>query len=53
MDIKIFHDLGEALDYIELAHYHKDEYFKVEILKTEDGRWRVGIITEQQMELDI
>lgn len=49
--IKTFIDLDDALDYVGYT-YQNDEYFKVEIYKLDDGRWRVGIITTQQLELD-
>lgn len=53
MEVKSFTDLDDALDYIYYTHERYFPYFKVELLRTDDGRWRVGIITEQQLELDI
>jgi hypothetical protein len=50
--IKTFNSLDQAFEFItiELA-YSDTEYFKVEILSTTDGRVRVGIITEPQLDL--
>jgi hypothetical protein len=50
--IKTFNSLDQAFEFItiELA-YSETEYFKVEILSTTDGRIRVGIITEPQLDL--
>ena len=54
MLIETFDDLYDATQFLEVeAEFNKTDYFKAEIYKTEDGRWRVGIITQQQMELPI
>lgn len=53
--IEVFNTFDDALfhiDYLYAMHGGKD-YFKVEIYRTDDGRFRVGIITEQQLEMDI
>ena len=51
MIVASFNDLDKAFQFIE--HHSSNEYFKTEILKLPDGRWRVGIITEQQLEMDV
>ncbi len=50
--IEVFNTLEEASDYM---YYYADDrrppYFKGELLLLPDGRWRVGIVTEPQLEL--
>lgn len=53
MRIETFNDLYDATQFIEVEAEYYDEYFKVELIKLEDGRWRVGITYERQMELDV
>jgi hypothetical protein len=54
MIIEIFNDFYDAIQFIETtAEFNNTDYFKAELYWTQDGRWRVGIITEQQMELDV
>lgn len=53
----------QTFDHLEEAIYALEEeaewamidgtYFKAELYKTEDNRWRLGIITEDQLELKI
>jgi len=52
--IEAFNTLDDALFHIDhqYAMCEKDSYFKAEIYKTDDGRWRVGILTAEQLELD-
>jgi hypothetical protein len=52
--IKVFDDLYDAVLYIETEaeqSYRSEEYFKAELLRTPDGRWRVGFITKAQLEM--
>lgn len=49
--IKSFDDLYDAILFLETEAERGDEYFKAELLKTSDNRWRVGIITEAQIDL--
>lgn len=52
--IKVFDDLYDAVLYIETEaeqSYSNSEYFKAELLRTSDGRWRVGFITNAQLEM--
>jgi hypothetical protein len=52
--IEIFNDLYDAILFIETqAEFNSSDYFKAELLQLEDRRWRVGIIFESQMEMDI
>lgn len=54
MRIETFDDLYDATLFIEVEYeFNKDNYFKAELYRTDDGRWRVGIITEAQMEMDV
>lgn len=54
MRIETFDDLYDATQFIETeAEFNKTDYFKAELFWTPDGRWRVGIIYEAQMELDV
>ncbi len=45
-------DLSNDLENLMALAYLKGEFFKAEIFKTEDNRWRLGIQTKQQMEFD-
>ena len=54
--IETFNDLQDATQFIEtLADEarRQNAYFKAELFKLEDNRWRVGIVYSQQMELDV
>lgn len=54
--IEVFDDVDEALDFLDQLAYESamnDSYFKAELFKTIDGRWRVGINLNGQMEFDI
>lgn len=54
--IGIFDELEKAELFMSiLADRAKREgmYFKAELLLLQDGRWRVGVLTEAQMELDL
>ena len=56
MIIQTFDDLYDATQVIEVEAeqaYRNQSYFKAQLYRTWDGRWRVGIITEDQMELDV
>lgn len=58
MRIEIFNDIYDATTFIEVETEihpleHFPPYFKAEIFRLDDGRWRVGIMTEQQMELKV
>lgn len=55
MRIETFDDLYDAILFLETEAEHTSYYvyFKAEIFRTEDNRWRVGIITETQMELNV
>lgn len=56
MMVEVFDDVFDALDFIDQLVYEadgKDVYLKIEIWKTSDHRWRVGVYNEGQMELDI
>jgi hypothetical protein len=51
--IETFNDLSEAILFMENLAYDavNVDYFKSELLRLQDGRWRVGVYTEAQMEL--
>jgi len=52
--IKIFDDLYDATVYLELEaerYIGRDEYFKAELLLLDDGRWRLGIQFNSQLEM--
>lgn len=49
--IEVFNDLYDAILLIEVEAEFKHDYFKAELLQLEDGRWRVGISYERQLEL--
>ncbi len=49
--IETFNNFYDALHFIDT--HHEEEYFKVELLKLPNGSYRVGIIIEQQMELEV
>lgn len=52
--IKTFDDLYDAILFLETEAENikgKTDYFKGELLMTSDGRWRVGILTEPQLDL--
>lgn len=52
--VTTFNDRDTASDYFLAAMDSADrykEYFKGEIVRLSDGRWRVGILTEDQLEL--
>lgn len=54
--IKIFDDLYDAILYLENEAeqaYRSDTFFKAEMLKLEDGRWRCGIFYDAQLELKL
>lgn len=54
--IEIFDDLYDAILFLENEAeqaYRSDTYFKGEMLRTDDGRWRVGIINKAQLELPL
>lgn len=52
MRIEIFDDLYDATQFMEVeADFNQTDYFKAELYRTDDGRWRVGVITERQKEL--
>lgn len=51
--IEVFNDVYDAILFIE-THAEtsdKEDYFKAELLRLDDGRWRVGLMFKQQMEL--
>ena len=52
--VTIFDDLYDAMLFLETEAENtkgRTGYFKAEIYMTPDGRWRVGIITEPQLDL--
>lgn len=49
--IETFDDLYDAILFLEVQAEAYHDYFKSELLKLDDNRWRVGIITERQIEL--
>lgn len=51
--IKTFDDFYDAILYIEDSDPGAYEYYKIELFRTEDGRWRVGLITERKLELSL
>lgn len=54
--IETFENVDDALDFLDALAYDastNDAYFKAELLKTSDGRWRVGVYNNSQLELDI
>lgn len=56
MRIEVFDDLYDATLFIETEaemQYRSDGYFKAELIRTDDGRWRVGLTLERQMEFDV
>lgn len=53
MKIEVFNDLYDAILFLEVEAEAYHDYFKAELLKTDDGRWRVGVITSRQMELHL
>lgn len=53
--VKVFDDLYDAILFLEVEaenYIGSDEYFKSELLLLPDGRWRVGIQFNAQMELN-
>lgn len=56
MRIETFDDLYDATYFLEtLAEEARDKgfYFKAELYKTDDNRWRVGFAENQQLEMNI
>ena len=54
--IKIFDDLYDAILFLETEAeqaYRSNTYFKAEWLNLEDGRYRVGIFYESQLEMKL
>lgn len=52
--IEIFNDLYDAILFMETqAEFNKEDYFKAELLMLDDGRWRVGILFNAQLEMDV
>lgn len=54
--IKIFDDLYDAILFLETEAeqaYRSNTYFKAEWLNLEDGRYRVGIFYEAQLEMKL
>lgn len=51
--IEVFTDVYDAILYLETHAESSDheDYFKAELLRLDDGRWRVGITYERQLEL--
>lgn len=51
--IETFNDLDQAILFIESLAFDAagTDYFKAELLMLIDGRWRVGIETEPQLDL--
>ena len=55
MRIETFHDIFDAMYFIQYNGEQAeidDEYFKAEIVKI-DNRYRVTLLDQQQLELDI
>lgn len=52
MIIEFFEDFYDAILFIETNGEMYHEYFKAEITKVNNG-WRVGIVTEAQIEMEI
>jgi hypothetical protein len=50
--IEVFNDLYDAILFMEVEAEFKHDYFKAELLKLDDGRWRCGITTERQHEFN-
>lgn len=53
-NIKTFDDLYDATSFIETEAeqaFRSETYFKAELLRTADGRWRVGLYSGGQIEL--
>ena len=51
--IEVFNDVYDAILYLEThaeTSNHED-YFKGELLRLDDGRWRCGITYKRQLEL--
>lgn len=51
--IEVFTNVYDAILYLE-THAEtsdKEEYFKGELLRLDDGRWRVGLTFQRQLEL--
>ena len=51
--IEVFNDVYDAILFIETnaESSNHEEYFKAELLRLDDGRWRVGLVLERQIEL--
>ena len=52
--IEIFNDIYDATYFIEnlaIEAQSKASYCRIELLLLADGRWRVGVLDEQQLEL--
>lgn len=55
-EIKVFGATQDMLDYLDweiLEARGNADFFKADILMLPDGRWRLGIITDAQMELPL
>lgn len=50
--ITMFDTLEDVLMFIENEEYSSEGFFKVEIYRTEDHRYRVGVSTVEQMEMN-
>lgn len=53
--IEVFNDIDEALLWIENKAMDavNEEGFKAEVFRTFDGRWRVGVSFNNQLELEL
>ncbi len=51
MQVLEFDSLYDMTEYIE-ALWITEPYFKGHFDRTDTGRWRLGIITDEQMEFD-
>lgn len=51
--IEIFNDVYDAILYLEThaEMSNNEDYFKGELLRLDDGRWRVGLTFKRQLEL--
>ena len=49
--IETFNDLYDAILYLETEAEGPHEFFDSQLYRTPDGRWRVGIITQPQLDM--
>lgn len=53
MEIITVNTFEDVIYVLQDYEYDVEDYFKAEVLRLEDGRWRIGIIINRQMELPL